>query len=687
MKKLGLGLFVLLGIKSAFAVGVNVDDHSVSFETPDLKTKLSLENTELSGKKVSWSVENPYIVSVDENGTVVSLSGGETVVSAFSDGAKVDFSIKVEEPNRAPTKDVVDAKNLSGKIDVIMCGDSIMRDYAPNNVDQYGLGQAMTFFWDSEKANVDNSVSNGGRSSRYFWNEISRWKVVKEKLQENKKKGITSVVFFSFGHNDQRSLSGGDSKVGEYGASFTFAEKNQNGTVAGTFYDYMERYIVETRALGGIPVMVSPFVRKYISGGKITEKGKHNLEGKSGNESSPRGNYPEAMKKACEKHNAIFVDMTNMSADLVSEFDKEGLTKLFYISSDSTHERKFGAFELASLVTSDLKKQGYFSEYIVSPKPKIFVGAKEISFGRCDVNTQKIISFDVSLLGVDSGKINLKAPKGYSLSLSKDGEYSSALSIDCSKIKFGTEIFVKFNPVKKSSYDGKIEISHENAEIEFGNFPDTPKANKKQKISVSGAGKEKFVDGKNFSVTWALTDEEGKFIPGATAKSASENASKLKIFDVKLSGLESLAPKREFSPDDDGNYAAIFNVPGGKWDINDSGAKNDDIYIEFALSAASQNVVINGFSFNAGSASTKNMRWHAYYSTDKKFKNPTPFVKNGSMKHNDVTEEFSTSEALSLPLKGKETIYVRIYPANKDTKESTESAFMLSSFMIYGLIR
>ncbi len=691
MKKV-LASFALSSLlfSATFASGVKIDGSKVSFETPDLKTKLSLEGTDLSGlseKDVSWSVADPYVVSVDEEGNVVSLSGGETLVTATSGSSKVDFSVKVEEPNRAPTSDVLDAKNLSGKIDVIMCGDSIMRDYKPNAVDQYGLGQAMGEFWDSAKANVDNSVSNGGRSSRYFWNEPSRWPTVKKMLEANKKSGKTTVVFFSFGHNDQRSISGGDSKVGPYGASFTFAEKNQNGTVAGTHYDYIERYIVETRELGGIPVMLSPFVRKYLNNGKVTEKGRHNMEGKSNGESLPRGNYPEAMRKACEKHNAIFVDMTSMSADLLAEFNAEGKSKLLYISSDSTHERKFGAFELASMVTKDLKKRGYFSDYIVEPEPRIFVGANALSFGRCDPKTDKILSFDVSLLGVNSGKLTVKAPKCYSLSLTKNGDYSSTLEIDCSKIKFGSEIFVKFTPAKVSTYNGKLQISHDSAKLEFGNFEGAASPSKKLKIPLTGAGKEKIDDGKMVKVAWPLVDSAHKFTAKASVQSEAKSASKILPVDVKIVGLDVLEPAREFSPDDEGEYVSFFKFAGGTWPVNDSGAMVEDCYIEFAIPASKQNLIVNGFSFYAGSSGSKDMRWHAFYSTDKNFKDPTPFVNGGKGSYKDVTEEFSTNEALALKMKKKDTIYVRIYPANKDTKENSTNAFMLSNFTAYCLIR
>ena len=64
-----------------------------------------------------------------------------------------------------------------------------------------------------------------------------------------------------FGHNDQKKTTDTDGPL-----YLTFAAHNQNGTVAGTYYDYLERYIVETRDLGGIPVLFTPFVREYLAG-------------------------------------------------------------------------------------------------------------------------------------------------------------------------------------------------------------------------------------------------------------------------------------------------------------------------------------------------------------------------------------------------------------------------------------
>ena len=308
------------------------DGGSYTFETPDLTHTFSLSGTELEGKTVTWTTENPYIVNfLDTNGKIVALSGGKTNVKATADGKSVSFSVEVKEPSREATTDPFDAKTVSGDIEIITCGDSIMRDYAASETDQYGLGQAFAQFFDSTKTTVTTSISNGGRSSRLFHNESTRWPVVVEKLKENQTTNKPTFVFLSFGHNDERKVY---EKNDDGGYQFTFAETNQNGTVAGTFYDYMERYVVETRELGGIPVLISPLARAYFKGtSTINQAGRHNIEtalaattygGVSYEaESKGRGNYVAAMKAVADKHNAIYVDLSNLSADYCEKFGEE----------------------------------------------------------------------------------------------------------------------------------------------------------------------------------------------------------------------------------------------------------------------------------------------------------------------------------------------------------------------------
>lgn len=660
MKKIILSLgMTLLGISSF--------SQSLVFETPDLKKSVGV-------KADSYSVEDPYIAQVDEKGTVTSISGGKTKVFAISGSGKTEIEVEVQEPNREATKDVLDAKSLSGKIDVIMCGDSIMRDYPENEVDQYGLGQAMKYFWDSSKVNVDNSVSMGGRSTRYFYNEPNRWKVVKEKLEENKKNGKPTVVFFSFGHNDQRTINGKDAVLGPYGLSFTFARNNQNDTVAGTHYDYIERYIVETRELGGIPILVSPFVRKYVKNGVVTEKGRHNHDAVANGESAPRGNYPQAMKEAAEKHNAIYVDMTSMSAELVEKAYKLEKSDLVYISSDSTHERTFAALELAKMVTQDLKNRGYFTDYIVEAEPKLLVGTSQINFGRIAPNKSSVVSVDVSAFNIKNSKVTVKAPKNFEVSLSAKENFSSEVSFNVSEEEIGQKVFVKFTPEKVKSYSGNLEITSDSVLPEFGNITNKSKVKKSLKIALSGDGKTVISGGNKFAVEWKMVKDNKEYFDEAAGDIASPK--------VKLVGLEQIEGVLEFPDEED--YIARVNVPGGKWAVNDSGSKVENIYLEYEIPAKKTDIYVNKIGFWAGSSGSKNMKWSAYYSLDKKFRNPVKIPTEGSGKYVDVSVAEEVSN-LGLEVKKGKSLFVRIYPAVKSTKEDFESSFMIANVKVEGM--
>ena len=74
--------------------------------------------------------------------------------------------------------------DISGPIQIITAGDSLTRTYAANSADQTGWGQVLGQFLTSD-ATVDNSLSNGGRSSRSFYNEVGRWDQVKQRHDED----------------------------------------------------------------------------------------------------------------------------------------------------------------------------------------------------------------------------------------------------------------------------------------------------------------------------------------------------------------------------------------------------------------------------------------------------------------------------------------------------------------------
>lgn len=635
--------------------------------------------------EATWTVENPYICSINSSGKLTPLSGGETVVTGTlsSDSTKkAELKVKIEEPNRGVSSDPFDLRTISENIDIFCCGDSIMRDYSASDSDQYGLGQALKEFFDETKANVVTDIANGGRSSRLFYNEDSRWPEVKRRIQANNEAGKKSVVILSFGHNDQRALTDCDKT---YGAQFTFASENANETVAGTHYDFMEKYIVEARELGAVPICVTPFVRGDYSGSEVSAYGKHDWSNKTmTGDSTPRGNYPAAMKAAAKKQGAILVDMTELSAVRVAEYNNAGKEKYFYVDSDNTHERTLGGLELGKIVTDELKKNGYLTSYIKDCSPRIMVDKSNLAFGRILANATKTTSFRISNFQNKSGTITITAPSGFGLSLSDSGSFDSVLTIETDENFMGTEVFIKFSPTEVISYNGDITVTHSSVTPDFGNTPAGTVDGSALKIALSGAGKELSVSGTDFTVNWPMISGGGSFSVAAT--STSEDVVPA---ETRLNGLIKSSNKTIGTE----TYARVtIDNPGNVWPVNDTGAKMNDVYIEYEIPASGIDLTVNEISFDCCSSGGSYMAWSAYYSTNEDFSNPEPICEMKTAQKevlcsNSAGGSKNSSDALGLPVENGKSLYIRVYPAYKDTKENAGRTFIISNVLVKGLIQ
>ncbi|MCR4822584.1 MAG: hypothetical protein K5873_06895 [Treponema sp.] len=655
--------------------GFTLSETSIEFTEISLAASKTLkalnDGTEVTAE---WSIDSNYVASVDSaSGKVTPLTGGTATVTAKYNDKTATCKVSIPEPNREVTTDPFDAKNVSGDIEIICCGDSIMKDYAASDADQYGMGQALDVFF-NDKANVVTNISNGGRSTRLFYNEEVMWPKVKTMLEANKAANKPTFVIFSFGHNDQREY---DDVNATYGAQFTWASENENGTVAGTHYDFMERYIVETRALGAVPVCVTPFVRANYSGSEVSAYGKHDWSDKTGKkDSKPRGNYPAAMKAAAEKHGAILVDLTELSAVKVAEYNAAGKEKFFYVDSDSTHERTLGGLEIGRLITDSLKEQGYLASYINDVQPRVMVNKKALAFGRLLTTATKTESFKLSSFANTSGAVTITAPDCYSLSLEESGEYTSTLTIDTGADFIGTTVFVKFAPTGIAEYNGALSITHTSVTPDFGNTPEGTIEGNALKIALTGAGKEKKTGGSAFDASW-LTDT-AKYV-----ERPSCSFEDIAPANVSLTGLDYNSFK---------NGACRFLITGGTWPVNDTGVKRDTEYLQFAIPAQGFELTVNKISFAAGSGGGSTMRWSAYYSTSADFANPTPLgeiLGSGQTKDTVATfsygGEASDDAALGVPVEDGQTFYLRIYPSHMATSEKTGKTFMLRDVVVSGL--
>ena len=110
-----------------------------------------------------------------------------------------------------------------------------------------GWGMALQCYFDEAFIRVDNHAVNG-RSTKSFLDE-GRWQKVVDKIQPG------DYVIIQFGHNDAKK---NDAK--------------RHTDPGSTFDANLARFVNETRAKGGIPVMVSPTHRRnFDAEGRIVD--------------------------------------------------------------------------------------------------------------------------------------------------------------------------------------------------------------------------------------------------------------------------------------------------------------------------------------------------------------------------------------------------------------------------------
>jgi lysophospholipase L1-like esterase len=175
---------------------------------------------------------------------------------------------------------------------------------------------------------VHNHAASG-RSTRSFVRE-GRWQAVLDSIQRG------DYVVIQFGHNDEKP----DSLL--HTDPFT------------SYKQHLVKFVSETRAKGGIPVICSPIVRRHFDG--------------SGNLVNTHGDYPLAARSAAADTKTAFVDMEAGSHDLIQKLGPEGSKSLFVFCApgqcprrprgvqDSTHLNHEGVVQVARLFAEGVRK-------------------------------------------------------------------------------------------------------------------------------------------------------------------------------------------------------------------------------------------------------------------------------------------------------------------------------------------
>jgi lysophospholipase L1-like esterase len=227
------------------------------------------------------------------------------------------------------------------KIRVFLAGDSTLSVKETKVYPETGWGMPFVHFFDSSVI-IDNRAKNG-RSTRTFISE-GLW----DKLIADVKEG--DYVFIQFGHNDESK------------------EKTDRYTTPLEYKANLTRFIAETRARKGVPVLLTPVSRRRFKDGTAIESHQE---------------YSKLVREIAEGLKVHFIDLDEKSRAMYQKYGEE-TSKLFFLQLapgehpnypdgkiDNTHFNELGARMVAQLVLEDLKKLDLeLKDRIVKPVKK-----------------------------------------------------------------------------------------------------------------------------------------------------------------------------------------------------------------------------------------------------------------------------------------------------------------------------
>lgn len=235
-------------------------------------------------------------------------------------------------------------------VTIFMIGDSTManKDITGGSPER-GWGMMLPGFF-SEEVRIDNHARNG-RSSKSFIDEGLWQKVISQVKQGD-------YVFIQFGHNDEK------------------ADSTRHTDPGTTFDANLCRFVNETRAKGGIPVLFNAIVRRNFvrphdeSIGKDTRKvpGETPEPEEGSVLFDTHGAYLDSPRNVAQELGVTFIDMNRITHDLVQGLGAIESKKLFmWVASntvpafpkgreDNTHLNIYGGRKVAGLAAEAIGK-------------------------------------------------------------------------------------------------------------------------------------------------------------------------------------------------------------------------------------------------------------------------------------------------------------------------------------------
>lgn len=234
-------------------------------------------------------------------------------------------------------------------ITVYMIGDSTMANKSLDAGNQErGWGHVLGGYF-TEDVRVENHAVNG-RSSKSFIDE-GRWDAVVNKIRPG------DYVFIQFGHNDEK------------------ADPKRHTDPGTTFDENLRKFVRETRAKGGIPVLFNSIVRRNFGANPQavaaddvrSEQSDDIVEGDTLVDT--HGKYLDSPRNVAREMGVTFIDLNKATKKLVESMGVEGSKELFMwipkgVSpacpkgrQDNTHLNVYGARKVAKLAVQAIEKQ------------------------------------------------------------------------------------------------------------------------------------------------------------------------------------------------------------------------------------------------------------------------------------------------------------------------------------------
>lgn len=236
-------------------------------------------------------------------------------------------------------------------ITIFTIGDSTMANKKLEGGNpERGWGQMLSRYF-TDDITIDNHAVNG-RSSKSFINE-GRWDAVLSKIQKG------DYVFIQFGHNDEKD------------------DPNRHTDPGTTFDANLKKFVEDTRAKGGIPVLFNSIVRRNFGkadGNAVANAIKQDdirngIDSKAPKDSieegatliDTHGAYLISPKNVAKELNVTFIDLNSLTHKLVEGMGPQKSKELYlWVESktvpalpngreDNTHLNVHGASVIAEM--------------------------------------------------------------------------------------------------------------------------------------------------------------------------------------------------------------------------------------------------------------------------------------------------------------------------------------------------